>query len=303
MAEIALIHVRDDNAKAEALSHALQRYGFSVCRSASVFQDFRSYCAVLVLLSPGAANSTLIMETAARAMDWGKLIPVFVSLCKLPEKLTMVKMHDLTTWEADPEDAVVQTIAYHAHRLAGLSGKPDYMVGAAPVDPATLPPLAVKPQHTAPIAIAQNPSPPVTPMPRAQPAWQPHASIQPQAARNDYGWQHQAAPQPQPIPQPAPQQAQRPTARPLAALDESALGARPPAAPQAVQPIDSESSYFLGASLEDGLAPIERRRRRRPLFNPVFAMALAGGLLGGMIFMEENSAARTFVTAQVEAGR
>jgi hypothetical protein len=117
--------MREDAFRADQLASALERYGFSVCRSASVFEDFQGYAAVIVLLSPGAARSELVMGTAERAMDYSKLIPVFVNLCRLPDRLAGVPLHDLSAWDGEHDDHVVQAIAYHAHRLAGLPGRPD----------------------------------------------------------------------------------------------------------------------------------------------------------------------------------
>jgi hypothetical protein len=125
MADVSLVCMREDGYKADLLAGALERYGFSVCRSASVFEDFGGYAAVIVLLSPGAARSELVMGTAQRAMDWGKLIPVFVNLCRLPDKMAGVAMHDLSAWDGAEDDPVVQAIAYHLHRSAGLPGRPD----------------------------------------------------------------------------------------------------------------------------------------------------------------------------------
>lgn len=125
MADISLVCMREDAYKADQLAGALERYGFSVCRSASVFEDFQGYGAVIVLLSPGAARSDLVMGTAQRAMDYGKLIPVFVNLCRLPDRLAGVALHDLSQWDGAEEDRVVQAIAYHAQRLAGLPGHPE----------------------------------------------------------------------------------------------------------------------------------------------------------------------------------
>lgn len=129
MADISLVCVREDAWKADLLTAALERYGFTVCRSASVFEDFTGYAAVVVLLSPGAARSDLVMGTAARALDWGKLIPVFVNLCHLPDRLAGVALHDLAAWDGNAEDPVVRAIAYHAQRLAGLPGKPGFGPG------------------------------------------------------------------------------------------------------------------------------------------------------------------------------
>lgn len=123
MADVALICVRDDAWKGDLLAVALERYGFTVCRSASVFEDFSGYAGVIVLISPGAARSELVMGTATRAMDWGKLIPAFVSLCPLPDRLVGVALHDLSTWAGAAEDKVVKAIAYHAHRLSGAGGR------------------------------------------------------------------------------------------------------------------------------------------------------------------------------------
>lgn len=125
MADISLVCMREDAYKADQLAGALERYGFSVCRSASVFEDFQGYGAVIVLLSPGAARSDLVMGTAQRAMDYGKLIPVFVNLCRLPDRLAGVALHDLSQWDGAEDDRVVQAIAYHAQRLAGLPGRPE----------------------------------------------------------------------------------------------------------------------------------------------------------------------------------
>lgn len=126
MADISLVCMREDAYKADQLAGALERYGFSVCRSASVFEDFQGYGAVIVLLSPGAARSDLVMGTAQRAMDYGKLIPVFVNLCRLPDRLAGVALHDLSSWDGAEDDRVVQAIAYHAQRLAGLPGRPEF---------------------------------------------------------------------------------------------------------------------------------------------------------------------------------
>lgn len=125
MSDISLVCMREDAYRADQLAGALERYGFSVCRSASVFEDFQGYAAVVVLLSPGAARSELVMGTAERAMDYGKLIPVFVNLCRLPDRLAGVPLHDLSAWDGAEDDRVVQAIAYHAQRLAGLPGRPD----------------------------------------------------------------------------------------------------------------------------------------------------------------------------------
>ncbi len=125
MSDISLVCMREDAYRADQLAGALERYGFSVCRSASVFEDFQGYAAVIVLLSPGAARSELVMGTAERAMDYGKLIPVFVNLCRLPDRLSGVPLHDLSAWDGEEDDSVVQAIAYHAHRLSGLPGRPD----------------------------------------------------------------------------------------------------------------------------------------------------------------------------------
>ncbi len=126
MADVSLVCVREDAWKADLLAAALERYGFTVCRSASVFEDFSGYAAVVVLLSPGAARSDLVMGTAARALDWGKLIPVFVNLCHLPDRLAGVALHDLSAWDGEGEDPVVKAIAFHAQRLAGLPGRPGF---------------------------------------------------------------------------------------------------------------------------------------------------------------------------------
>ena len=109
----------------ELLAGALERYGFSVCRSASVFEDPHGYAAIIVLLSPGAARSELVMGAAQRAMDYGKLVPVFVNLCRLPDRLAGVALHDLSAWDGHEDDPVVQAIAYHVQRTAGLPGRPD----------------------------------------------------------------------------------------------------------------------------------------------------------------------------------
>ena len=62
----------DRSAFADQLSAALDRYGFSVCRSASVFEDFEGYAAVIVLLSPGATEvSFAIMASLAIARTIG----------------------------------------------------------------------------------------------------------------------------------------------------------------------------------------------------------------------------------------
>lgn len=125
MADVSLVCMREDGFKADQLAGALERYGFSVCRSASVFEDFQGYSAIIVLLSPGAARSELVMSTAQRAMDYSKLIPVFVNLCRLPDRLAGVALHDLSAWDGREDDPVVQAIAYHVQRTAGLPGRPD----------------------------------------------------------------------------------------------------------------------------------------------------------------------------------
>lgn len=125
MADVALVCVRDDAWKCDLLGVALERYGFTVCRSASVFEDFSGYAAVVVLLSPGAVRSELVINTASRALDWGKLVPVFVGLCPLPDRLAGVAMHDLATWNGEAEDNVVKAIAYHVQRLSGQQGRPN----------------------------------------------------------------------------------------------------------------------------------------------------------------------------------
>lgn len=125
MADISLVCMREDGFKADQLAGALERYGFSVCRSASVFEDPHGYAAIIVLLSPGAARSELVMGAAQRAMDYGKLVPVFVNLCRLPDRLAGVALHDLSAWDGHEDDPVVQAIAYHVQRTAGLPGRPD----------------------------------------------------------------------------------------------------------------------------------------------------------------------------------
>jgi hypothetical protein len=173
---VSIVSMRDDASKADQLATALGRYGLSVCRSASVFEDFQGYCAVVVLLSPGAARSDLVMSTAERAFDRGKLIPVFVSLCQLSDRLSGVAMHDLSHWDGAAEDRVVQAVAYHAHRLSGQGGRPAL---AAPTTeemlrPLPLPSFEVRPQ----IGMDHRQAAPAAPQPPAgAPRWMAYRTL------------------------------------------------------------------------------------------------------------------------------
>ncbi|MDX2235765.1 MAG: hypothetical protein NW200_14795 [Hyphomonadaceae bacterium] len=193
MADVSLVCVREDAWKADLLSEALERYGFTVCRSASVFEDFQGYAAVIVLFSPGAARSDLVMQTASRAMDWGKLIPVFVNLCRLPDCLSGVALHDLSAWDGRGEDAVVKAIAYHAQRLSGAAGKP---VLAPPVVRAPAPPLALEPYAHAPQAWIEPP--------HATPNYGYEAPYAPSPYGDDHRYAAQGYQAPYDAPAPAP---------------------------------------------------------------------------------------------------
>ncbi len=191
MADVSLVCVREDAWKADLLADALERYGFAVCRSATVFEDFQGYAAVIVLLSPGAARSELVMGTASRAIDWGKLIPVFVNLCALPDCLSGVALHDLSMWDGQGEDAVVKAIAYHAQRLSGQPGRP---VLGAPSQRQVAPRLALD-TYAAPQAYIEPP--------RAAPNYgfgQDYAPVHQEPAYEEPVWGRERAPYTPPTP-------------------------------------------------------------------------------------------------------
>jgi hypothetical protein len=274
MANIALICVREDSRAADDLTAALSRYGFGVCRSASVFEDLRGYAAVVVLLSPGAASSELVIGTAGRAQHWGKLVPVFVNLCHLPQEFAMLAMHDLSHWDRDAEDPVVQAIAYHCHRLAGLPGKPEMNWDA----PAPRPALSDG-GHGSRRAIGYMHNADFVPPP-------PHHGLQ-------SPWQdpsHYA---------PAPQGFAVPGGL-LAAIDDAAPewdGGYVPAPHFTQSGADrrrnqNRATYILHASIEEDAAPLETvpagARRRNFFFSAVVATFVGAGALLGLAVLEEG---------------
>jgi hypothetical protein len=288
MVEIALICVREDNDAAEKLSAALGCFGFSVCRSASVFEDFRGYAAVVVLLSPGAARSELVIETASRAHDWGKLIPAFVNLCRLPDQFAMLAMHDLSNWNGDGDDRVVEAIAYHAHRLAGLSGRP-VMTWAAP-PPAAQPRPALDDggmRNRRAVGFMPNPAPP-----RLPPQVDTWTQFAPPIGGQDYGFDSRGAHAP-----PA-------SATTLAAIDDGGQwGHVGHGALNQRQQREVEATYILHASIDDGryepaAASSAQRRRRSFLFGTVMAAFIsAGAMMGLAVFEEGRSTAQATVLA------
>lgn len=288
MVEIALICVREDNDAAENLSAALGRFGFSVCRSASVFEDFRGYAAVIVLLSPGAARSDLVIETAGRAHDWGKLIPAFVNLCRLPDQFAMLAMHDLSHWDGSGEDPVVEAIAYHAHRLAGLSGKP-VMGWASPPAPPARPALddgGMRQRRAVSFTPYPEPAPP--PPPQVE-SW---SHLAPPIGGQDYIYDARAAAYP-----PA-----APTA--LAAIDDAGhWGVSAPSAMERRRRGEAEATYILHASISDEqhyeAAPYPAQRRRRSFFfgTVLAAFVSMGAMMGLAVFEEGRNTAQATVLA------
>jgi hypothetical protein len=161
MPELSVVCVREDARLADQLAAALERFGFSICRSATVYENFQGYAGVIVLLSPFSSRSELVAMTASRALDWGKLIPVFVSLCTVPDRLSGIAMHDLSTWTGSAEDPVIAAIAAHAGRIAGLASRPTLAPAQANLldSPQRRPALSFDegPRHTEPAPAVTTP--------------------------------------------------------------------------------------------------------------------------------------------------
>lgn len=114
----ALLTVREDRKPAEQLTALLEDQGLSVDRSATALESPADFEAAIVLFSPAAVRSSLLLWAAKQALDCHKLVPVFVSLAALPRAFSRMPIHDLSEWSGDHDHTAISAIKRHLARLS-----------------------------------------------------------------------------------------------------------------------------------------------------------------------------------------
>lgn len=114
----ALLTVREDRKPADQLTALLESQGLTVDRSATALESPADFEAAIVLFSPAAVRSSLLLWAAKQALDCHKLVPVFVSLAALPRAFSRMPIHDLSEWSGDQEHTAITAIQRHLTRLS-----------------------------------------------------------------------------------------------------------------------------------------------------------------------------------------
>lgn len=114
----ALLTVRDDRKTADQLSALLESQGLAVDRSATALESPADFEAAIVLFSPAAVRSSLLLWAAKQALDCHKLVPIFTSLAALPRAFSRMPIHDLSEWAGNPDHSTITAIQRHLTRLS-----------------------------------------------------------------------------------------------------------------------------------------------------------------------------------------
>ncbi len=114
----ALLTVREDRKAADQLTSLLEGQGLTVDRSATALESPADFEAAIVLFSPAAVRSSLLLWAAKQALDCHKLVPVFTSLAALPRAFSRMPIHDLSEWAGDHDHSAITAIQRHLARLS-----------------------------------------------------------------------------------------------------------------------------------------------------------------------------------------
>lgn len=118
MRAAALLTVREDRKAADQLTSLLEGQGLIIDRSATALESPADFEAAIVLFSPAAVRSSLLLWAAKQALDCHKLIPVFTSLAALPRAFSRMPIHDLSEWAGDDDHSAITAIRRHLARLS-----------------------------------------------------------------------------------------------------------------------------------------------------------------------------------------
>lgn len=117
MADVLLVHVREDEALADSIGISLERSGLTVARGESVFDVGDEVPCVVVLWSDISTRSSMVRDVAIRAQREGKLVAAMLGVCETPLGFSRPAPHDLSEWGGDPDDPILDAVFFAADRL------------------------------------------------------------------------------------------------------------------------------------------------------------------------------------------
>jgi hypothetical protein len=117
MADVLLVHVREDETLADSVGISLERSGLTVARGESVFDVGDEVPCVVVLWSDVSTRSSMVRDVAIRAQREGKLVAATLGGCETPLGFSRPAPHDLTEWGGDPDDPILDPVFFAADRL------------------------------------------------------------------------------------------------------------------------------------------------------------------------------------------
>lgn len=168
MADVLLIHAKEDEVLVQGLVDSLARSGVSVGLSPTS-EEPDPACA-LVVWSPASVRSGPVRDAAIHAQREGKLVSVKLAGCEPPLGFSRPAPHDLSAWTGDPEAPLLDTVFFAIDRLVcGARLAPQASNQRQPLVPATPPPRAAPtPAPAAPAMVAAPP--PLDLRPQLEPA-------------------------------------------------------------------------------------------------------------------------------------
>jgi protein TonB len=175
MADVLLVHVREDETLADNIGISLERSGLTVARGESVFDVGDEVPCVVVLWSDISTRSSMVRDVAIRAQREGKLVAATLGGCETPLGFARPSPYDLSEWGGDPDDPILDAVFFAADRLVCAAKLNTPAPRARPQMPYIARPASQRPvtQQRAPRDLPEEPLP-VQPIyeraPRAQEA-------------------------------------------------------------------------------------------------------------------------------------
>ena len=117
MADVLLVHVREDETLADSIGISLERSGLTVARGESVFDVGDEVPCVVVLWSDVSTRSSMVRDVAIRAQREGKLVAATLGGCETPLGFSRPSPYDLSEWGGDPDDPTLDAVFFAADRL------------------------------------------------------------------------------------------------------------------------------------------------------------------------------------------
>jgi len=121
MADVFISYASEDRDRVRPLAEALQARGFSVWwdRALAAGDDFSQVIqreldaakAVIVVWTASAGGSPWVRDEAARARDFGRLVPVLLDRIEIPLGFGQIHTEDLSAWNGAPQAAQIELLA------------------------------------------------------------------------------------------------------------------------------------------------------------------------------------------------